>query len=91
MKPYIDKERHKQVAKKLDIQVHDAILVERCLLTLLPDIFKNPNFPKDMEKPSFKLKELRKVKLPITNYECPTLDNATSIQIKGIKRVYTQA
>ena len=25
MKPYIDKERHKQVAKKLDIQVHDAI------------------------------------------------------------------
>ena len=30
------------------------------------------NFPKDMEKPSFKLKELKKVKLPITNYECPT-------------------
>ena len=41
MKPYIDKERHKQVAKKLDIQVHDAIWWKRCLLTLLPDIFKN--------------------------------------------------
>lgn len=71
MKPYIDKERHKQVAKKLNIQVHDAIWwKDACLLYF--QTFSKMNFPKDMEKPSFKLKELKRVKLPITNYECPT-------------------
>ena len=28
-------------------------------------------FPKDIEKATFRLKELKKVHLPITNFECP--------------------
>lgn len=71
MKPYIDKERYEQVAKKLDIQVHDAIWwKDACLLYF--QTFSKMKFPKEMEKPLFRLKDLKNVKLPITNYECPT-------------------
>lgn len=31
-------------------------------------------YPEGVEAPVFKLKELKKVKLPISNYECPSED-----------------
>ena len=73
MKPYVDKERYNEIAQRLDIQVHDAIWwKDACLLYF--QTFSKMKFPKDIEKPSFRLKDLKKVKLPITNYECPTME-----------------
>ena len=70
MRPYIDTERYEAVAKRLDIQVNDAVWwKDACLLYF--QSFSKMKFPKDIEKATFRLKELKKVHLPITNFECP--------------------
>ena len=73
MKPYVDDERYQAISHRMDIQVHDAIWwKDACLLYF--QTFSKMKLPKDVEKPSFRLKDLKKVKLPITNYECPTME-----------------
>ena len=73
MRPYIDTERYEAVAKRLDIQVNDAVWwKDACLLYF--QSFSKMKFPKDIEKATFRLKELKKVHLPITNFECPGAD-----------------
>lgn len=71
MQPYVDKERYEQISDRLDIQMHDAVWwKDACLLYFQG--FSKMKLPKDIEKPVYKLKDLKKVKLPITNYERPT-------------------
>lgn len=73
MKPYVDEERYGNVAGRLDIQMHDAIWwKDACLLYFQK--FSKMKLPADVEKPVYKLKELEKVKLPISNFERPTKD-----------------
>ena len=71
MKPYVDAERYGRVAERLDIQVNDAVWwKDACLLYF--QTFSGMKLPAGMEKPKHKLKDLKKVKLPISNYERPT-------------------
>lgn len=71
MKPYVDAERYDRIEEKFDIQAHDAVWwKDACLLYF--QTFSKRKLPKDIEKTHFKLKDLRKVQLPISNYECPT-------------------
>ena len=71
MSPYVDAERHASVAHRFDIQASDAVWwKDACLLYF--QTFSKRKLPKDIEKTHFKLKDLRKVQLPISNYECPT-------------------
>ena len=70
MKPYVDAERYGRVAERLDIQVNDAVWwKDACLLYF--QTFSGMKLPAGMEKPKHKLKDLKKVKLPISNYERP--------------------
>lgn len=73
MQSYVDKERFDRVADRLDIQADDAIWWKDACLLYFQE-FSRMKFPKDISKPVFKLKELKKVQLPISNYECPTKD-----------------
>ena len=70
-KPYIDAERWNAVAERLQIQANDAVWWKDACLLYFQKFSRMP-FPKDVSRPVFKLKKLMKVKLPISNYECPT-------------------
>ncbi len=73
MRPYVDKERYEAVSRRLDIQVNDAVWwKDACLLYF--QTYSKMKFPKDIEPPVYRLEELKKVHLPITNFECPTAD-----------------
>lgn len=73
MKPYVDAERYNAIAERLQIQANDAVWWKDACLLYFQTFSKMP-FPKDVERPVYKLKKLMKVKLPISNYERPTSD-----------------
>lgn len=73
MQPYVDAERYQAVAERLDIQAHDAVWWKDACLEYFRTFSKQP-YPKGVEPPVFTLKELKKVKLPISNYEPPTIE-----------------
>lgn len=73
MQPYVDAERYQAVAERLDIQAHDAVWWKDACLEYFRTFSKRP-YPKGVEPPVFTLKELKKVKLPISNYEPPTVE-----------------
>lgn len=73
MQPYVDAERYQAVAERLDIQAHDAVWWKDACLEYFRTFSKRP-YPKGVEPPVFTLKELKKVKLPISNYEPPTIE-----------------
>lgn len=73
MQPYVDEERHQAVAERLDIQAHDAVWWKDACLEYFRT-FSKKKYPKGVEHPVFTLKELKKVKLPISNYEPPTVE-----------------
>lgn len=73
MKPYVDEERFQAVAKRLDIQANDAVWWKNACLEYFRT-YSHMKYPEGVEAPVFKLKELKKVKLPISNYECPSAD-----------------
>ena len=69
--PYIDRERFLQVQTLLKTQMRDAIWwKDGCLLYFQQ--YADMPFPADMERPIHTLDELKRVKLSISNYECPT-------------------
>lgn len=71
MQPYVDAERYQAVAERLDIQARDAVWWKDACLEYFRT-FSKKKYPEGVEPPVFTLKELKKVKLPISNYECPT-------------------
>lgn len=71
MQPYVDAERYLAVAERLDIQARDAVWWKDACLEYFRT-FSKKKYPEGVEPPVFTLKELKKVKLPISNYECPT-------------------
>ena len=71
MSPYIDKERYEAVARRLKIQADDAVWWKDACLEYFRT-FSRMKYPSGVDKPIYRLKELKKVKLPISNYECPT-------------------
>lgn len=73
MQPYVDEERYQAVAERLDIQAHDAVWWKDACLGYFRT-FSKKKYPKGVEHPVFTLKELKKVKLPISNYEPPKPD-----------------
>lgn len=73
MQPYVDAERYQAVAERLDIQACDAVWWKDACLEYFRT-FSKKKYPEGVEPPVFTLKELKKVKLPISNYECPTSD-----------------
>lgn len=73
IQPYVDAERYQAVAERLDIQAHDAVWWKDACLEYFRTFSKQP-YPKGVEPPVFTLKELKKVKLPISNYEPPTIE-----------------
>jgi len=71
LKEYIDLQRFGEVQSRLRIQVRDAgWWKDACLLYF--QTFSGLPIPYDIERPIHSLDELQKIKLPITNYECPT-------------------
>lgn len=71
MQPYVDAERYQAVAERLDIQARDAVWWKDACLEYFRT-FSKKKYPEGVEPPVFTLKELKKVKLPISDYECPT-------------------
>lgn len=73
MQPFVDAERYQAVAERLDIQAGDAVWWKDACLEYFRT-FSNQPYPKGVEPPVFTLEELKKVKLPISNYEPPTVE-----------------
>ena len=73
MLPYVDAERHASVAHRFDIQASDAVWWKDACLEYFRT-FSHMKYPAGVEKPRFSLKKLKKVKLPIDNYTCPSAD-----------------
>ena len=73
MSPYVDAERHASVAHHFDIQASDAVWWKDACLEYFRT-FSHMKYPAGVEKPRFSLKKLKKVKLPIDNYTCPSAD-----------------
>lgn len=73
MFPYVDYERHEAVAHRLDIQISDAIWWKDGCLEYFRT-FSRMKYPRGVDRPVFKLKKLKKIKLPIDIYQCPSAD-----------------
>ena len=68
---YIDAERFHEVQSALKIQARDAVWwKDACLLYFQK--FSSMPIPYEIERPIHELKDLQKIHLPISNYECPT-------------------
>lgn len=68
---YIDAERFHEVQSHLKLQVRDAVWwKDACLLYFQK--FSGMPIPFDIERPVHELKDLQKVHLSISNFECPT-------------------
>ncbi len=68
---HIDAERFREVQSHLKIQARDAVWwKDACLLYFQG--FSGLPIPYDIERPIHDLKDLQKVHLPISNFECPT-------------------
>ncbi|WP_300699604.1 alpha-glucuronidase [Bacteroides sp.] len=70
-KKHIDEERFKDVQSRLKIQMRDAIWWKDACLLYFQEFSKLP-IPSDIERPIHELNDLKQIKLPISNYECPT-------------------
>ena len=68
---YIDAERFHEVQSKLKIQARDAVWWKDACLLYFQE-FSGMPIPYEIERPIHELKDLQKVQLPISNYECPT-------------------
>lgn len=71
MEKYIDGERFKEVQQRLDIQVSDAIWWKDACLLYFQEYAKQP-IPQNIESPIHNLEDLKRIALPISNYECPS-------------------
>lgn len=67
---YIDAERFHEVQSKLKIQARDAVWWKDACLLYFQE-FSGMPIPYEIERPIHELKDLQKVHLPISNYECP--------------------
>ncbi len=66
----IDEERFKDVQSRLKIQARDAVWwKDACLLYFME--YSDMRIPHDIERPVHELDDLKQVKLPIGNHECP--------------------
>lgn len=68
---YIDAERFHEVQSKLKIQARDAVWWKDACLLYFQE-FSGMPIHYEIERPIHELKDLQKVHLPISNYECPT-------------------
>ena len=68
---YIDAERFHEVQSKLKIQARDAVWWKDACLLYFQE-FSGMPIPYEIERPIHELKDLQKVHLPISKYECPT-------------------
>ena len=68
---YIDGERFKEVQQRLEIQVSDAIWWKDACLLYFQEYAKQP-IPQNIESPIHNLEDLKRIALPISNYECPS-------------------
>lgn len=73
MSDYVDSKRYQAIANRLKIQADDAVWWKDACLEYFRT-FSRMKYPSGVDKPVFRLKELKKVKLPISNYECPSED-----------------
>lgn len=73
LSPYVDAQRHAAVLHRFDIQASDAVWWKDACLEYFRT-FSRMRYPSGVEKPHFRLRELRKVSLPIDNYTCPPAD-----------------
>lgn len=73
MSDYVDSERYQAIANRLKIQADDAVWWKDACLEYFRT-FSRMKYPSGVDKPVFRLKDLKKVKLPISNYECPSED-----------------
>lgn len=73
MEPYVDEERYQAVVERLDIQAGDAVWWKDACLEYFRTFSGRP-YPEGVEPPVFGLEELKKVKLPVSNYEPPTIE-----------------
>ena len=71
MEKYIDGERFKEVQQRLEIQVSDAIWWKDACLLYFQEYAKQP-IPQNIESPIHNLEDLKRIALPISNYECPS-------------------
>ncbi len=69
--PWVDAERYADVARRLEVQEADAVWWRDACLLYFQTFSKRP-FPAGVEKPGHELDSLRNIKLPISNYECPS-------------------
>ena len=70
---FVDDERFRRVQRLLQVQERDAVWwKDACLLYF--QTFSGMPFPDDVEPPVHRLEELMRVKLPVSNYECPSPD-----------------
>lgn len=67
---YIDSERFRDVQCRLKTQVRDAVWWKDACLLYFQE-FSGMPIPYHIERPIHNLKDLQKIQLPITNYECP--------------------
>ncbi len=71
VEPYVDAERFREVQSKLRIQYRDAgWWKDACLLYF--QTFSGMPVPYELERPIHRLDDLKQVRLPITNFECPS-------------------
>lgn len=68
---YIDAERFKDVQSRLKIQARDAVWWKDACLLYFQE-FSGMRAPYEVERPIHELDDLKQVKLPIDNHECPT-------------------
>ena len=68
---YIDAERFKDVQSRLKIQARDAVWWKDACLLYFQE-FSGLRAPYEVERPIHELDDLKQVKLPIDNHECPT-------------------
>ena len=68
---YIDAERFHEVQSKLKIQAREADWWKDACQLYFQE-FSGMPIPYEIERPIHELKDLQKVHLPISNYECPT-------------------
>ncbi|MGN1218523.1 MAG: alpha-glucuronidase [Phocaeicola sp.] len=73
MSDYVDSERYQAIANRLKIQADDAVWWKDACLEYFRT-FSRMKYPSGVDKPVFRLKELKKVRLTISNYECPSED-----------------
>ena len=71
VKGQIDDETWNDINRRLDTQLKDAIWWKDACLLYFQHLSKQ-DWPPTAEKPKYKLEDLRKIHIRITNFECPT-------------------